>query len=249
MVARVAAGRRATAGAAAPWVVALVTAFGLLQGRGGLLEQPHAARHAVASGGEPAAARVPGAGRRSGQIVFASPHGSITSRSAVRGSSRARTRRAAAARGLGGEPVLGARRAPDRRRSTVAFATVTFDEQARRFRSRPSIASSRPHRRRATRRCRSRSVARRSSRSSDRRSVRRPPSGCSPRSSSSDDVRVVLAMGLPILTALLGLGTASASPGSGSHLIQIPDFATQLAAMIGLGVGHRLRAVHRHPVP
>jgi putative drug exporter of the RND superfamily len=47
----------------------------------------------------------------------------------------------------------------------------------------------------------------------------------------------LLAMGLPILTALLGLGTAIGLTGLGSQLIGIPDFATQLAAMIGLGVG------------
>jgi RND superfamily putative drug exporter len=47
----------------------------------------------------------------------------------------------------------------------------------------------------------------------------------------------VLAMGLPILTALLGLGTALGLTGLGSHLLGVPDFATQLAAMIGLGVG------------
>ncbi|HWX97662.1 MAG TPA: MMPL family transporter [Solirubrobacteraceae bacterium] len=47
----------------------------------------------------------------------------------------------------------------------------------------------------------------------------------------------VLAMGLPILTALLGLGTAIGLAGLGSQIISTPDFATQLAAMIGLGVG------------
>ena len=47
----------------------------------------------------------------------------------------------------------------------------------------------------------------------------------------------VIAMGLPIVTALLGLGVGISLAGLGSHLIQIPDFATQLAAMIGLGVG------------
>jgi RND superfamily putative drug exporter len=44
-------------------------------------------------------------------------------------------------------------------------------------------------------------------------------------------------MGLPILTALLGLGTAIGLAGLGSQIISTPDFATQLAAMIGLGVG------------
>ncbi len=46
-----------------------------------------------------------------------------------------------------------------------------------------------------------------------------------------------LAMGLPILTALLGLGTAIGLAGLGSQIVSTPDFATQLAAMIGLGVG------------
>ncbi|HEY0517584.1 MAG TPA: MMPL family transporter [Solirubrobacteraceae bacterium] len=46
-----------------------------------------------------------------------------------------------------------------------------------------------------------------------------------------------IAMGLPILTALLGLGTAIGLAGLGSQIISTPDFATQLAAMIGLGVG------------
>ncbi|MCW3028694.1 MAG: putative integral rane export protein [Solirubrobacterales bacterium] len=46
-----------------------------------------------------------------------------------------------------------------------------------------------------------------------------------------------VAMGLPILTALLGLGTAIGLAGLGSQIITTPDFATQLAAMIGLGVG------------
>jgi RND superfamily putative drug exporter len=47
----------------------------------------------------------------------------------------------------------------------------------------------------------------------------------------------MLAMGLPILTALLGLGTGIGLAGLGSQIISTPDFATQLAAMIGLGVG------------
>jgi RND superfamily putative drug exporter len=47
----------------------------------------------------------------------------------------------------------------------------------------------------------------------------------------------LLAMGLPIITALLGLGTALGLAGVASQVISTPDFATQLAAMIGLGVG------------
>ena len=46
-----------------------------------------------------------------------------------------------------------------------------------------------------------------------------------------------LAMGMPILTALLGLGTGLGLAGLGSQVLSTPDFATQLAAMIGLGVG------------
>jgi putative drug exporter of the RND superfamily len=47
----------------------------------------------------------------------------------------------------------------------------------------------------------------------------------------------VLAMGLPIGTALFGLGIATALVTLGSHLIEIPDFTTSMVAMIGLGVG------------
>jgi RND superfamily putative drug exporter len=46
-----------------------------------------------------------------------------------------------------------------------------------------------------------------------------------------------VAMGLPILTALLGLGTGIGLAGLASHVIDMPDFSTELAAMIGLGVG------------
>ncbi len=46
-----------------------------------------------------------------------------------------------------------------------------------------------------------------------------------------------LAAGLPILTALLGLGTALGLIGVGSRVLDTPDFSTQLAALLGLGVG------------
>ena len=45
------------------------------------------------------------------------------------------------------------------------------------------------------------------------------------------------AMGLPIVTALLGLGAGMGVIGILSHAVNIPDFGTQLALMIGLGVG------------
>jgi RND superfamily putative drug exporter len=47
----------------------------------------------------------------------------------------------------------------------------------------------------------------------------------------------LIAMGLPIITALLGLGTGIGLAGLASRLIGMPTFATELAAMIGLGVG------------
>jgi putative drug exporter of the RND superfamily len=46
-----------------------------------------------------------------------------------------------------------------------------------------------------------------------------------------------LAMGLPIVTALFGLGTGVALIGVGTHVIDMPSFSLELAGMIGLGVG------------
>ncbi|HEY5424840.1 MAG TPA: MMPL family transporter [Ilumatobacteraceae bacterium] len=47
----------------------------------------------------------------------------------------------------------------------------------------------------------------------------------------------VLAMGLPIGTAVFGLGVSTALVGLASHGFSMPDFSPQMAAMIGLGVG------------
>ena len=47
----------------------------------------------------------------------------------------------------------------------------------------------------------------------------------------------VVAMGLPIITALFGLGTGVALTVLISNVQSMPDFAPQLTAMIGLGVG------------
>ncbi len=47
----------------------------------------------------------------------------------------------------------------------------------------------------------------------------------------------VLAMGLPIGVALFGIGLGTISVGFLSHVVTIPDFATVLGVMIGLGVG------------
>jgi putative drug exporter of the RND superfamily len=46
-----------------------------------------------------------------------------------------------------------------------------------------------------------------------------------------------LAMGLPVVTALLGLGTAFGAIALASHVVDMPDISNELAAMIGLGVG------------
>jgi RND superfamily putative drug exporter len=46
-----------------------------------------------------------------------------------------------------------------------------------------------------------------------------------------------VAMGLPIVTALLGLGTAFGAISLASHVVKMPNFSSELAAMIGLGVG------------
>jgi RND superfamily putative drug exporter len=45
------------------------------------------------------------------------------------------------------------------------------------------------------------------------------------------------AMGLPISTALLGLGAGVGVITLASHIVDMPDFASELALMIGLGVG------------
>ncbi len=46
-----------------------------------------------------------------------------------------------------------------------------------------------------------------------------------------------LAMGLPIVTALFGLGTGIGLVGLVSHVLDMPNFSIELGAMIGLGVG------------
>ncbi len=47
----------------------------------------------------------------------------------------------------------------------------------------------------------------------------------------------VLAMGLPIMNALFGLGVGLACISIVSNLMSVPEFSTQLAEMIGIGVG------------
>ena len=47
----------------------------------------------------------------------------------------------------------------------------------------------------------------------------------------------LLAMSLPIISALFGIGAASAIISLAANFIAVPDFATPAAAMIGIGVG------------
>jgi RND superfamily putative drug exporter len=47
----------------------------------------------------------------------------------------------------------------------------------------------------------------------------------------------LIAMGLPIVTALLGLGTGLGVIALFTHVVDTPNFSSELAAMIGLGVG------------
>ena len=57
-----------------------------------------------------------------------------------------------------------------------------------------------------------------------------------------------LAMGMPVLTAVFGVGIGSALVALLSHAITVPSFAPQIALMIGLGVGidYALFIVTRH---
>ncbi len=47
----------------------------------------------------------------------------------------------------------------------------------------------------------------------------------------------LIAMGVPILTALVGIGIALTGVGLVAHFFTTPDFAGQVASMIGIGVG------------
>jgi RND superfamily putative drug exporter len=121
---------------------------------------------------------------------------------------------------------------------TVAFATVTFDEQARLL---PDTAIDRVISTAQAARTPSLQVALGGQAIEH---AEKPSLGSATAIGLLAAALILLitfgsfvAMGLPIVTALLGLGVGISLAGLGSHLIQIPDFATQLAAMIGLGVG------------
>ncbi|MCW3031843.1 MAG: family transporter [Solirubrobacterales bacterium] len=67
----------------------------------------------------------------------------------------------------------------------------------------------------------------------------------------------LISMGLPIVTALFGLGTGLGAIALFTHVVDTPNFSTELAAMIGLGVGidyalfilTRFREAYRTPGP
>jgi RND superfamily putative drug exporter len=67
----------------------------------------------------------------------------------------------------------------------------------------------------------------------------------------------LIAMGLPIVTALFGLGTGLGVIALFTHAVDTPEFSSELAAMIGLGVGidyalfilTRFREAYRTPGP
>jgi RND superfamily putative drug exporter len=67
----------------------------------------------------------------------------------------------------------------------------------------------------------------------------------------------LISMGLPIITALFGLGTGLGLIALFTHVIDTPNFSAELAAMIGLGVGidyalfilTRFREAYRTPGP
>ncbi len=67
----------------------------------------------------------------------------------------------------------------------------------------------------------------------------------------------MIAMGLPIVTALFGLGTGLGVIALFTHAVDTPEFSSELAAMIGLGVGidyalfilTRFREAYRTPGP
>ena len=124
---------------------------------------------------------------------------------------------------------------PDR---TVAFATVTFDAQAR---SIPVAAIDRVISTAQAARTPTLEVA---LGGQAIQHAQRPSLGSATAIGLIAAIVILLltfgsfsAMGLPIVTALLGLGVGISLAGLASHILQIPDFATELAAMIGLGVG------------
>jgi RND superfamily putative drug exporter len=173
------------------------------------------------------------------QIVFATSSGSVTSAAARARIAPVLARVASLSHVVSVVSPYSARGAhqvsPDQ---TVAFATVTFDEQAR---SLPVSAIDRVISTAQIVQSPSLQVA---LGGQAIQHSEKPSLGSATAIGLLAAIVVLLitfgsfiAMGLPIVTALLGLGVGISLAGLGSHIVQIPDFATQLAAMIGLGVG------------
>lgn len=121
---------------------------------------------------------------------------------------------------------------------TVAFATVTFDEQAR---SLPDAAIDRVI---STAQAARTSTLQVALGGQAIEHAEKPSLGSATAVGLLSAAVILLitfgsfvAMGLPIVTALLGLGVGISLAGLASHVIEVPTFATELAAMIGLGVG------------
>jgi RND superfamily putative drug exporter len=222
------------------WLVVLVTAVAIFKGAGSDFS------NSLTLPGTQSQAAVNALGRdfpkQSGdqdQIVFATSSGSVTSVAARARIAPVLARVASLPHVVSVVSPYSARGAhqvsPD---VTVEFATVTFDEQAR---SLPVSAIDRVISTAQTARSPSLQVA---LGGQAIQHAEKPSLGSATAIGLLAAIVVLLitfgsfvAMGLPIITALFGLGIAISLAGLGSHIVQIPDFATQLAAMIGLGVG------------
>ncbi len=241
MVARLAAGTmRHRRRVLVAWIVALVAVVGALKVTGANFS------NALTLAGTQSQAAVnllrhdfPTQAGDQDQIVFATAGGSITAAAPRARIGRALARVASLPHVVS---VVSPYAAPGARQvsadRTVAFATVTFDAQARAL---PVAAIDRVIAVSQTARTASLQVALGGQAIEH---AEKPSLGSATTVGLLAAVVILLltfgsfiAMGLPIVTALLGLGVGIGLAGLGSRLIQIPDFATQLAAMIGLGVG------------
>ena len=61
--------------------------------------------------------------------------------------------------------------------------------------------------------------------------------------------RSALAAGVPLLSALVGLGTGLAAITAVGSVVVLSTTAPILATMLALAVGSRLRPLHHHPTP
>ncbi len=222
------------------WLVVLVTAVTIFKGAGSDFSNSLTLPGTQSQAAVNALARdFPKQSGDQDQIVFATSSGSVTSAAARARIAPTLARVASLSHVVSVVSPYSARGAhqvsPDQ---TVAFATVTFDEQPR---SLPVSAIDRVISTAQTARSPSLQVA---LGGQAIQHAEKPSLGSATAIGLLAAIVVLLitfgsfvAMGLPIITALFGLGVGISLAGLGSHIVQIPDFATQLAAMIGLGVG------------